>query len=68
MMFDVGSKKMFLDVESLIAWFEAQEGELKYLGQYAAYTLRELAKKAVNKPNRVMTEETFRAENKIDEH
>lgn len=64
MMIDEATGKMFLEIESLIAWFEAEDENeaLKQIGKYAAYTLRGMKEKSVTRPNRIMTEEEFREE------
>jgi hypothetical protein len=61
------SGKRFLEVDSLIKWFETEfndsEGRdgktMRETGRLAALVLREMTKKALRSPNRVMTEEEY---------
>lgn len=60
MMID-GDGKMFMECESLIAWFEQEEEPaLKPLAKYAAYCLKGMRDRSINNPSRVMTEEEYK--------
>lgn len=52
--------KTFIELESLIAWFEGEPNEkLRPIADYAAYTLKGMRDRGTKAPNRVMDEETY---------
>lgn len=53
--------KCFIEIESLIAWFECCGGELERFGEYAVYALKGMKIMALTRPSRILTEEEYHA-------
>lgn len=51
--------RMFIEVDSLVSWFEQEEFKGLEFAKFAAYTLREMKKKAVDEPDRVITDKEY---------